>query len=138
MYEGKDGGTWEGEDCCMRWRRLEVDCTAWEIWSATTDFAVPSLALALPPDDADLSIALSIRFASPRTEDINHFSSSIVLYLIVFILTNIVDQTRPSMRPGPVKYYCSSNIKFQEILVLVLSSHKFLLYFNSVYNIFFS
>ena len=38
---------WETDDCCMRWRRLEVDWTAWEIWSATMALAVPSLLLLL-------------------------------------------------------------------------------------------
>jgi len=40
-------GTWAGEECRIRWRRLEVDCTACEICSATVAFAVP------PPPPAD-------------------------------------------------------------------------------------
>lgn len=51
--------TWEADDCCIRWRRLEVDWTVWEIWSATRALAVPSLLL-LPVVEA----AIFYSFAS--------------------------------------------------------------------------
>jgi hypothetical protein len=45
--------TWAGEDCSMSWRRLEVDCTACPICSATAAFAPPP-----PPDAAAISHAV--------------------------------------------------------------------------------
>lgn len=38
-YWGREESTWAGEECCMRWRRFDVDCTVCEICSATTAFA---------------------------------------------------------------------------------------------------
>jgi hypothetical protein len=37
---GREDSTWAGEECCMRWRRFDVDCTVCEICSATMAFAV--------------------------------------------------------------------------------------------------
>lgn len=45
---GREESTREGEDCCMRWRRFDVDCTVCDICSATTAFAEPSPPRASP------------------------------------------------------------------------------------------
>lgn len=83
--------TWDGEDCCMRWRRLEVDCTAWQIWSAAAAFALPSL-IPPPPPPTLLAVAIPSSVDEQKKESIFFlsclgFSNQRVFLIIAFDLS---------------------------------------------------